>query len=170
MSSQHNEKFFFESAPWTVTTIAAFSLFCFAAAFYKIGHDKFKGIMAIVIGIGLAWLAVRMVLRLKKPFLRLRPSGFSFSDFACEIPWDKVVEFRVITQDVYAVTSTINIIFVLAENYEPPTFTPDSRVKYKRENRTLHISVNGLRVPLTTVLLSHEIDAFRNRALKSAEQ
>lgn len=167
MSSQDKEKFFFESAPWTVATITAFSLFCFAAALYKIGDDKLKGVMAIAISLGLAWLAVRMVLRLRKPFLCLRPTGFSFSDFAHEIPWNKVAEYRVITQDVYAVTSTINIIFTLAEGYEPPTFTPDSRIKYKRENRTLHISITGLRAPLTTVLLSHEIDAFRNNQLKN---
>jgi|GEM_PF-3864443 hypothetical protein len=165
-----NEKYFYEHALWSVITIGLLSLFCFAVVIYVIGDDKFKGIMAFAIAIGFAWLEYKMILRLQRPFLRLRSSGFSFSDFSCEIPWDKVAEFRVITQDVYAVTSTIHIIFTLVEGYEPPPFTPDSRVKYKKENRTLHISITNLRPPLTTVLLSHEIDAFRNRGLKANAQ
>ncbi|MDR1529812.1 MAG: hypothetical protein LBS40_05375 [Burkholderiales bacterium] len=152
------QRIFYESATWSLIVIALFCVFCFAVGLYKIEDDALKGMLSIALGIGLGWLTIRLFLRLKKPFLKLNADGFSFSDFAVDIPWIVVEQYRVATRDVYAVTSTTEIIFTFVKEYELPGFTPDSRIKYRREDKSLYISITDLRKPLTAALLSHEID------------
>lgn len=108
-------------------------------------------------GLGMLGYAVYFSKRRKKPFIIFTGQGFLVADLTSEIPWTAVDDYGITVNTQNGFTTSVVIDMEMADGCEVPNFSGDRRIKYKKKESTLRITIGNLRGRMTVEEFSEQL-------------